>query len=182
MIIESYEISFVDFLNSTEGITDIAPETVLRIAYTEIYRIVFNTEWKELDTGCLIERVNSCLAENRIAYLNSNNVENIISSLMEYFMQFMNIETVSIFDHKDEIKRLVWAVIARYMDPEKELLDDLTLRIMQEFNMRKNIGTTEIAEDIVSQERFAEIPMEVLLDAVNGIFDYLVNEGMIEYD
>ncbi len=100
--------------------------------------------------------------------------------MMDFISLFYSLEEDSFGRHSDECAKVLWKVLAQYVNNPGDYLEHLTADILHEFASSSSISGEKISLKLQRKKRYRKLPPDAIDDCVMSIFDFFVAKGHIK--
>ena len=167
---------YEEFARTNERIVKQYGNLIMRSAFDEIVAFLSSTKERAIPDDVFKQRINATLKADRIQVLNA---EEIVSSIMKYLEPYFGYTIDSMDYHYEEGRKVLWPILARYVDDPARYIDSLFKDITRHFSNQRHISVMDTANVVVSYKRYADLPEEAVVYAVDALFDFFVEKGFI---
>lgn len=168
---------FEFFLAFNEELSKKYSRKILKTIFTTLTKTIESTDSPEIPLVYLIDKVKEELSRKKLSVLN---LEYIIIKMMDYISLFYSLEKDSPTRHQEQCSRVLWKVLAQYVNNTEEYLDHLTSDILKEFESTSSVSVNKIGTKLQRKKRYQKLPPDAIYECVESIFDYFVAKGHIK--
>lgn len=167
---------YEEFARTNERIVKQYGDLIMRSAFDEIVVFLSSTDERAIPDDVFKQRINARLKADKIQVLNAGE---IISAIMKYLEPYFGYTIDSMEKYHEEGRKVLWPILARYVDDPARYIDSLFKDIARHFSKQGHISVMETANAVVSYKRYADLPEEAVVYAVDALFDFFVEKGLI---
>lgn len=167
---------YEEFARTNERIVKQYGDLIMRSAFDEIVVFLSSTDERAIPDDVFKQRINARLKADKIQVLNAGE---IISAIMKYLEPYFGYTIDSMEKYHEEGRKVLWPILARYIDDPARYIDSLFKDIARHFSKQGHISVMETANAVVSYKRYADLPEEAVVYAVDALFDFFVEKGLI---
>ncbi len=165
------------FLEWNEELSQQYDSHILHTVFTSLTKAIDSSDSREIPLVYLLDVVKEDLARKKVSVIN---LEYIVRKMMDCISLFYSLEEDSFERHHAECEKLLWKVLAHYINNPADYLKSLTADILREFASSSNISAGKISAKLQRKKKYRKLPPDAIDDCIVSLFDYFVAKGHIK--